>query len=258
MFTHNAPGTEFRLGPGDMFFFACHPGLDCFNTCCRNKHLPLTPYDVLRLKSGLGMHSDRFLSEHALYRLDPESGFPVLSLRMKEAPESPCPFVTLNGCRVYEDRPTACRLYPLGRAAGQDPAEPEGRPFYFRLDTPGCLGTGEPGVWRVEEWERSQGLAPYVRMNDRMLDIVYHPGRDRRKPLNEKQVQKVMVACYNLDIFREIVFTPRFHEIHPLEEGTKNRIADDDTALLELGMAYLFRTLFPRDTQAKSSERSRT
>ena len=245
MFTHNAPGTESRLGPGDTFSFACHPGLDCFNTCCRNKHLPLTPYDVLRLKNGLGMHSDEFLSEHTLYRLDPESGFPVLSLRMKEAPGSPCPFVTSQGCRVYADRPTACRLYPVGRVAGKSASEPEGQAFYYRLDTPACHGTSEPGVWRVEDWERSQGLAPYVRMNDRVLNIVYHPARDGRKPLNEHQVQKVIVAWYNLDVFRELVSTARFLEVHPLDEGTRERVIHDDNALLELGMAYLFQTLFP-------------
>jgi hypothetical protein len=245
MFTQNAPLAESRLGPGDTFFFACHPGLDCFNTCCRNKHLPLTPYDVLRLKSGLGMHSDEFLSEYTLYRLDPKSGFPLVSLRMKEAPGSPCPFVTAQGCRVYADRPTACRLYPLGRAVGQGPEATEGEAFYFRLDTPGCLGTSETGVWRVEDWERSQGLEPYLRMNDRMLNIVYHPARDRREPLSEQQIQKVIVAWYNLDIFRELVSTPRFLEIHSLDEGTRERVVHDDLALLELGTAYLHKALFP-------------
>lgn len=246
MYTHNVPGTESRLGPGEPFFFACHSGLDCFNTCCRNKHLPLTPYDVLRLKNGLGLHSDAFLSKHTLYRLDPESGFPVLNLRMKEAPENPCPFVTPQGCRVYADRPTACRLYPLGRAVGQGSEAGEGRAFYFRLDPPACLGTSEPKAWCAEDWERSQGLEPYVRMNDRMLSIVYHPARNGRKPLNEQQVQRVIVACYNLDIFRELVLTPRFLEIHPLEERTREQVAHDDNALLELGMAYLDQTLFPQ------------
>jgi len=245
MFTQNAPRAEARLGPGDTFSFACHPGLDCFNTCCRNKHLPLTPYDVFRLKSSLGMHSDEFLSLYTLYRLDPESGFPILSLRMKEEPWSPCPFVNAQGCRVYADRPTACRLYPLGRTVGKGSGAVGREAFYFRLDTPGCLGTAEPRVWRVEDWERSQGLESYMRMNDRMLGIVYHRDRDRLDPLNEQQLQKVIVAWYNLDIFRELVSTPRFLEIHSLDEETRERVDHDDLALLELGTAYLHQTLYP-------------
>jgi Fe-S-cluster containining protein len=27
-----------------------------------------------------------------------------------------CPFVTDKGCSIYEDRPEACRLYPVGWA----------------------------------------------------------------------------------------------------------------------------------------------
>ena len=42
-----------RLGPDDTFQFACHPGVSCFNRCCGDVNIFLSPYDVLRLKTGL-------------------------------------------------------------------------------------------------------------------------------------------------------------------------------------------------------------
>jgi hypothetical protein len=248
MFTRDLPPSEARLGPGDTFSFSCHKGLACFNTCCRNKHLPLTPYDVLRLKQGLGLSSDAFLSAHALYWTDPETGFPSICLRMGEAPDRACPFVSSEGCRVYEDRPTACRLYPLARAAGGRDGLP-GQAFGYLLETPGCLGREAGRTWGVQAWMESQGLAPYLRMNDRMLDVVFHPDRAADRPLDERQVQKVMVACYNLDVFRRFVFETGFADAAGLDEAARERVAADDAALLELGMAYLCRVLHAREPE---------
>ena len=244
MFTRHLSGDEAGLGPKDTFSFSCHSDLACFNTCCRNKYLPLTPYDVLRLKQGLGRSSDEFISVYTLYWTDPETGFPLIRLRMGEPPEQACPFVSLEGCRVYHDRPTACRLYPLGRAARrrEDGGVPD--PFVFLMDTPGCLGRQEDRMWSVEAWEENQGLDPYVRMNDRMLDVVFHPGRRAGRPLSEEQVRKVIVACYNLDVFRELVSNTRFIDAVKLDDAARDRVAADDTALLELGMAYLKKVLY--------------
>ncbi|MCF8062342.1 MAG: YkgJ family cysteine cluster protein [Deltaproteobacteria bacterium] len=246
MFTRHLPVSEAGLGPGDTFSFSCHSGLACFNSCCRNKQLPLTPYDVLRLKQGLGLSSDAFLAAYTLYWTDSETGFPSICLRMEEAPDRACPFVSPGGCRVYDDRPTACRLYPLGRAAGGQAGAP-GRAFAFLMSTPGCLGRGEEQVWTVEDWMESQGLGPYVRMNDRMLEVVSQPRRRAGKPLDEGGVQKVIVACYNLDVFRRFVFETAFADVAGLDEAARERLASDDTALLELGMAYLRRVLYAQD-----------
>ena len=243
MFTRHLPESESRLGPGDTFPFSCHSGLACFNSCCRNKQLLLTPYDVLRLKQGLKLSSDAFLEAHTLYWIDPETGFPSVCLRMGEEPDRACPFVSPEGCRVYDDRPTACRLYPLARAAGGPDAAPAPGAFAFLMDTPGCLGRREPRVWSVEAWMESQGLGPYLRMNDRMLEAAFHPNRRAHAPLSERQVQTVIVACYNLDVFRKFVFETSFADAAGLDEAARERVAVDDTALLELGMAYLRQVL---------------
>jgi Fe-S-cluster containining protein len=150
MLLESVPPSEKRLQLSDSLAFSCHRDLACFNTCCRKKHLPMTPFDVLRLKGALNMHSDDFLARYTAYQLDQDSGFPIISIKMADDTEARCPFVTPEGCRVYHDRPTACRLYPLGRAAGKSGARAEWEEFFFIMDPPGCLGTKEKKIWTVE------------------------------------------------------------------------------------------------------------
>ncbi|HET6921894.1 MAG TPA: YkgJ family cysteine cluster protein, partial [Anaeromyxobacteraceae bacterium] len=102
-----------QLAPGEPFPFRCHPGLACFNSCCRDKRLMLLPYDVLRLARGLRVATGEFLAEHVELETDPGSGWPALRIRL--AADGRCPFVGEAGCSVYRDRPTCCRIYPLAR-----------------------------------------------------------------------------------------------------------------------------------------------
>ncbi len=203
------------------------------------------PYDVLRLKNALGLHSDDFLTRHTLYRLDLATGFPVISLRMGQDPERQCPFVTHEGCMVYNDRPTACRLFPLARASGTSRGSAAHDEFFFLLDTSGCLGRREERIQTLDEWLAGQGLGPYRTANDRMLGLLFHPARKRGKPLDESQLRRIIVACYNVDVFREFVFKTRFLESYHIDEKTRSAIEKDDTELLALGFAYLRAALFP-------------
>ncbi|MDL2316735.1 YkgJ family cysteine cluster protein [Desulfovibrio sp. OttesenSCG-928-A18] len=121
-----------EIRPGEQFWFACHPDVPCFNACCSDLTMPLTPYDVLRLCSGLKMSSEEFFEEFAVVGCYEDTGFPLLHLRMLDAPGRPCPFVTEQGCGVYEHRSSACRTYPLGRATrpeqGQERVQGQGQP----------------------------------------------------------------------------------------------------------------------------------
>jgi len=245
MLTRQAPDPDRCLRPGDPFRFACSQALDCFNTCCRNKDLILTPYDVLRLKTALSLHSDRFLEQHVLFRPDPDSGFPVLSLRMRDEPERRCPFVGPQGCTVYDDRPTACRLYPLGRATSRTAAgtgEPE--EIFFLLDTPACLGLDAERSVSLETWLEGQGLGPYRRFNNRMLKVLFHGKRARGGKLSREQVQKVIVACYNPDVFRDFLFRSGFLKQARVPAARRRRIRGDDEALLAFGFEFLEKVLY--------------
>lgn len=245
MLFDSCPPRQRRYRLEDTFAFACHRDLSCFNACCRNKHLPLSPYDILRLKRALKIDSDTFLVEYAVYSLDPGSGFPVISLRMRDDEERTCPFVGAEGCRVYKNRPTACRLFPLGRASGFGKNRREREQFFFLQELPGCLGLKENTTRVVQEWLKDQGVLPYMAINDKMLDLLFHPKRDPGKPLDDRQLQKLIVACYNLDAFRDFVSETRLLTSSALDEETRRRIQREDTALLMFGFAYLTATLFP-------------
>ena len=244
LFDSSAPRQR-RYTLEDRFIFACHKDLRCFNACCRNKHLPLSPYDVLRLKKALRLHSDTFLVEYAVYALDPVSGFPVISLKMRDDEGKTCPFVSSEGCGVYHDRPTACRLFPLGRASGVGESRDKRDQFFFLQELPNCLGDREEKTWVVEEWLKDQGVLPYMAINDRMLDLLFHPKRERGKPLDDRQLQMLIVACYNLDAFREFVSETKLLISSGIDEKTRSRIVREETALLMFGLAYLTETLFP-------------
>ncbi|MCA1766096.1 MAG: YkgJ family cysteine cluster protein, partial [Desulfobulbaceae bacterium] len=109
-----------RLGDQETFRFSCHPGVPCFTECCRQLDLALSPYDVLRLRRGLGIPAAEFLDRYAVVEKSEEEPFPTVFLAMVDDGRAACPFVTERGCSVYQDRPGACRAYPVGRGAYLD------------------------------------------------------------------------------------------------------------------------------------------
>jgi len=241
---HNLPEMHKRLGLNDTFQFSCRKELSCFGSCCRNRDLALTPYDILRLKNSLRMYSDNFLTQHTQYRLDPATGFPVISIKLEPAPEKKCPFLFSDGCRVYEDRPTVCRLFPLARVSGFEQGTASHDEFFYTLSSPGCLGKRQERILTVAQWLLEQGMEPYRAMNDKMLHLLFHPQRDRNRALNEKQLQKIFVSLYNLDIFREFVFKTNFLETFSIDTRSRSLLENDDLELLQLGFSYLRTDLF--------------
>ena len=110
-----------NMSPASMavrsFTFACHPGVPCFTDCCRMLELALTPYDVLRLRKATGLTSRELLENYIITEQDPGEPFPRFYLTMVDDGRASCVFVSPQGCTVYPHRPSACRAYPLGRAA---------------------------------------------------------------------------------------------------------------------------------------------
>jgi len=78
-----------RLGPDDTFQFGCHPGVSCFNRCCGDVNIFLSPYDVLRLKKRLGMKSSDFLDQYALLPVQKDMRRPGVVLRRNDDEAKP-------------------------------------------------------------------------------------------------------------------------------------------------------------------------
>lgn len=86
----------------DEAVFAQLDCLECAN-CCKSISPIFTSKDVERIASRLGMTPGKFMETYL--RIDEDRDMVLKS--------SPCPFLEAdNRCRVYEDRPKACREYP--------------------------------------------------------------------------------------------------------------------------------------------------
>ena len=246
MHFHSLPAGHERLEINDTFRFSCHKKLSCFGECCGNRDLRITPYDALRLKQALKIHSDRFLSEYTLYTLDPSTGFPAISLKLTQDDRKRCPFLAPDGCGVYQDRPTVCRLFPLARVSGFKAGSTEREEYFYMLPKGPCLGGEEDRIQTIDEWLTEQGCTPYREANDKMLSLLFHPDRGNTRALSDKQLQKIIVACYNLDVFREFILTTDFFSVFSTGPETQSRVEENEFDLLMLGFDYLRTTLFLR------------
>lgn len=233
---------------GNTFSFSCHKGIGCFTKCCAALQLVLTPYDIVRMKNRLGISSDRFLETYTHTRIDRHPRFPMVLLRMNNDPAQACPFVGSEGCTVYEDRPGACRIYPLARAAQRALLGEKTKEKFFIVKEKHCQGFEEGRLWTVESWMSDQGLAPYNEMNDQWLEIISSPkslGPEEDMP---RKLQMYFMASYNPDKFRAFLFGSRFFHRFHVPEAIRLNMEKDDTALMGFGFEWLKFSLFGMPT----------
>ena len=233
------------LAPQEKFRFACHPQVSCFTDCCRDLELALTPYDVLRLKRALEMHSHAFLDRYVIIEQTEQETFPRLYLTMVDDGRASCPFVSAAGCNVYTDRPGACRTYPLGRAVSRD-LQGGCTEFYVLLSEPHCHGhhAASTKAFTVATWTEDQGLAPYNAANDALLPLIQHELVKQGRKLTPKEKELFLIALYDLDTFRDFLRqTARSGLNLRMPENTTYRFADD-TDLLNFAVRWLENELF--------------
>ncbi len=241
-----------RMGPGDSFTFTCNRSLDCFTRCCADVSIVLTPYDVLRLKKALGIDSSEFLDKYTLSPFTQEQKFPTVILRMH--PETKrCPFVTEQGCRVYADRPWACRMYPLGVAEPKNPS-PADHAFHFLVEEDLCHGHGQGPSCTVRQWLVDQGIEAYEMMGASFRDLMLHDFWDKGEALAPQKVDMYYMACFDLDRFRRFVFETRFLDLFVVDEARVEALRSDDTELLEFALQWLRFSLFGDKTMKVKPE----
>lgn len=234
-----------RLGFNSRFKFKCHPGVSCFTECCRGINIILTPYDVIRLKNRLNLPSDQFLAIYTEPHLLEKTDLPVITLKKLDDDQSSCPFVRDDGCILYEDRPTACRYYPLGVASlmHKEGADDEG--FFFFVNEPHCKGFDENCEWTVKDWREDQGVDLLDEVNAEWTDLVVHKKSfPTNIKLTEKAKEMFFLVSYNIDKFRSFVFESTFLERMPVDDETRAKLKSDDVALLKFGVNWLKSILF--------------
>ena len=223
------------------FRFRCHKDIKCFTQCCSNIEILLTPYDVVRLKKRLGMKSEEFLEKYTFAKIDDKSSHPHLYLMMDEDRGGRCPFVTDEGCTAYTDRPANCRYYPVGQGTlkkeGKDgPVEEE---FYFMIKEPHCYGRDEKKSWTIASWREDQEVNRYDEVNREWKAIQLRKNLYGQEGLDEKKQMQFFMASYNLDKFREFIFSSNFLNVFDIDEETVEKIKTDDVELIKFGARYI-------------------
>jgi Fe-S-cluster containining protein len=243
-----------RLSLDSEFNFSCHPGVACYNQCCADINIFLTPYDVVRMKNALGMTSQEFLSEHTVSPFDKNLKYPVILLKMNEDEKKTCPFVGEKGCGVYENRPWACRMYPLGMASpGEGSAELDDD-FYFLLEEGFCKGHKEDTTMTVAKWLEDQGIDEFNKNGQSFKELTLHKYFQEGQNLPPQKIEMFFLACYNLDSFRDFVFKSSFFDKFEVDETTKKKIEKDDVELLKFGYSWLRFALFGEETMTVKSD----
>jgi Fe-S-cluster containining protein len=238
-----------RLGPDDKFKFACHPGVSCFNKCCGDVNIFLSPYDVLRMKNRLGMRSSDFLDKYALLPVQKDMKTPVVVLRMNDDEAKSCPFLTDEGCGIYSDRPWPCRMFPVGMAAQKDtPDGWRGERFYFLLQEDVCEGFDEPREWSIREWLESQGIDEYDFWGEGFKELTLHEFFENDGVLSPEKMHMLFTACYDIDKFREFVFGSTLLQRFDVDEDFVDEMRTDDEALLRFAFLWVRFSLFGEPT----------
>lgn len=248
---YTAPEGE-ELTPESRFRFACQPGLACFNRCCRQPTIILKPYDILRLRRRLGLTSTEFLERYTVQMTEDSSRLPLVFLDIAREGSEGCPLLGPEGCTVYEDRPGACRLFPVtqgSRLAGDTVQD-----VYFCKHLEFCRGFDDGPEWTLAQWQADQGLEAYAELNRDWQEIILKraaldpPADDARAP-----ALFAMVA-YDSDKFRRFVFETPFLQIFEIPAAVAERLRQSEVELLRFGYKYLKMVLLIEDALQMKEE----
>lgn len=235
--------------------FRCRPGIACWNACCSNIDIALTPVDIVRLKQRLGLASWQFLKDYTVpYELE-KDGIAGVKLRPVEG-GSACRFMTPEGCSVYDARPTACRYYPVALLAIRRQDEAFDRQCYAIVREDHCLGHAEPCTQTIDAYRAAQGVVEYdeaARGWRRLILKKKSSGPTIGKP-SKRSLELFFMTCYDLDRFRAFVASDAFAGVFDLPAEELRAALADDLALLQFGWRFLRQVLFGETTIALRRE----
>ncbi len=229
--------------------FRCHRGVACWNACCSNIDISLTPYDIVRLKNRLGLTSTEFLERYTVpYEME-KDGIAGVKLKPVEGGTA-CRFMRPEGCGVYEDRPTACRYYPVALLAMRRQGEAIDRDSYALVKEPHCLGHDEPRPITIADYRKEQGLPEYDELARGWRQLILKKkssGPTVGKP-SKRSLQLFFMTCYDVDRFRAFVASEGFNDVYDLPAEEWVATLADDVKLMLFGFRFLRQVLFGEET----------
>jgi hypothetical protein len=251
------PVQPVRYGPGDSFRFRCHRGVSCWNECCHDTDITLTPYDLIRLGRHFGRRPAEVAAAFGAPAMHEPSGMPVLHLAMTGdgASARPCVFLDpAQGCSVYRDRPAACRYYPLGLATVKMKGHESPEDFFFLVKEPHCKGHEEDREQTVARFRDEQEVEEYDRHNRGWIHVLMKLaswkslGGPWGKEPDERARRMFAMASMDPDAFRRFVFGSSFLEKYAVDPAMHEQLREDDELLLQLAFDWLRNVLFNEPT----------
>ncbi len=238
-----------KLTGNSRFKFSCHKGVKCFTACCSNINIVLPPYDLLRLRKRLGMSSEDFISRYCEIEILAKTLLPVITLKMQNDEKRSCPFVTPDGCTVYEDRPNICRYYPIGMATLRNKEAEGGKDeFYFLTKEDHCKGFEEDKEWTIAEWRKDQEADVYDEVNRGWMDILIKKKSFGEREFPEIKNRMFFMVSTNTDYFRTFVFESSFLDTYDIPAERIEKVRTDDAELLKLAYEWLRSAMFAEET----------
>jgi len=240
-----SPNLPQLLTADTKFKFWCYKGISCFNACCKRADVTLAPYDILRLKLRFGLTSEEFLKQYTVpFQMD-QDGVPGLKLRTDD--EGTCMMLDgENGCKVYEDRPTVCRYYPVALLNMRKRDSSQAEENYSLISERHCKGHLEDREISIEDYRIEQGCKEYDARNRDWYRLILKkksagPGVGRP---SEMSLQVFFMASYNLDMFRRFVLSENFRRSYQLNDAFFQAAETDDLILIDFAFQFLRQALF--------------
>ena len=229
--------------------FSCHKGISCWNACCANIDISLTPYDIIRLKKRLGVSSTDFLREYTVpYEME-KDGIAGVKFRPVDGGTA-CRFMTEAGCDVYEDRPTACRYYPVALLAMRKQDENIDTQSWAMVREDHCKGHEVDRRISIGDYRSEQGVIEYDELARgwRQLVLKKKSAGPAIGAPSLKSRQLFFMACYDIDTFRGFVDSEAFNKLFQLPADEKAMLMDDDVELMQFSFRFLKQVLFGEKT----------
>lgn len=157
----------------------------CTSNCCtKSAPIILNPYEIAVICRDSKLSYEDLLD---IVETDRAKGFPLVMLPRDPA----CYFWTGRGCRIYQARPLACRLFPLGRVFDN------GQSHIVLPQLNVCSGLASSPGKTVADYLREQETSPSIQMADRWIEFV---NEIELQPLPDKPVTSIA--------FHMLVYSP--------------------------------------------------
>jgi hypothetical protein len=197
----------------------------------------LSPYDLLRLKTCLGITSGEFLQRYARQEIEPQSNLPLVFIDPFRTDEPGCPLLGPQGCTVYAHRPAACRLFPITMGSRLTPSGVED--YYFCRTLTYCRGFDTDVQWTLASWMASQGFAEYNQGRRPWIEVLLKIGLEPPLEIDARVQDLFATLAYDFDRFRRLVSEPAFLEAYRVDPRESALLQTDDLALLN----FIYRLL---------------